>query len=76
MATNPPCYAEGVDVAQARSCDRRQRVPKDDFRQLVDEAPRRELQIGFARADVGDVADWDIEQILADAHGRHSIRTS
>jgi hypothetical protein len=51
-------------------------VARDDFRQLVDDALKRELQIGFDQADSGDVADWDVEEILAEAHRRYSARTS
>jgi hypothetical protein len=34
------------------------------------------LQIGFDQADAGDVAEWDVEEILAEAHRRHASRTS
>lgn len=51
-------------------------VPKDGFRRMVDHALRRELQIGFDQADTGDVADWDIEEILAEAHSRHRAEAS
>ena len=50
-------------------------VAKDEFPQFVEEAIRQELQIGFNQADAGDVADWDIEEMLAEAHRRHSIQT-
>jgi len=49
-------------------------VAKDEFPQFVDEAIRRELQIGFDQADAGDVADWDVEEMLAEARRRHSIQ--
>jgi bifunctional DNA-binding transcriptional regulator/antitoxin component of YhaV-PrlF toxin-antitoxin module len=51
-------------------------VAKDDFRQLVDGSLRRELQIGFDQADAGDVAEWDVEEILAEARRRHASRAS
>ena len=47
-------------------------VARDDFSRLVDAELRRELQIGFDQADRGDVADWNVEEILAEAHRRHS----
>ena len=47
-------------------------VARDEFHRLVDEHLRRELQIGFDQADAGDVDDWDVEEILQEAHQRHS----
>lgn len=47
-------------------------VEKDDLRRVIDETLRRELQIGFDQADSGDVADWDVDEILAEAHRRHA----
>jgi len=51
-------------------------VPKDGFRRMIDDALRRELQIGLDQADAGDAADWDIEEILAEAHRRHRVQAS
>lgn len=51
-------------------------VPKEGFRRMVDDALRRELQIGFDQADSGDVADWNIEEIIAEAHRRHRVQAS
>ena len=51
-------------------------VSKDGFRRMVDDALRRELQIGFDQADTGDAADWDIEEILAEAHRRRHVQAS
>lgn len=43
-------------------------VPQDEFQHWVNVELRRELQIGFDQADAGDVADWDVEEILKQAH--------
>ncbi len=43
-------------------------VPKDDFVKMVDDELRRQLQIGFDQADAGEVAEWDVDEILAEAH--------
>jgi hypothetical protein len=51
-------------------------VSKKGFHDMVDEVLRRRLQIGFDQADNGDVADWDIDEILAEAHLRHRSRTT
>ena len=51
-------------------------VAREDFRQMIDGELRRQLQIGFDQADAGDVADWDVEEILDEAHRRHANRAS
>ena len=50
-------------------------VSQEDFRQMVDEELRRQLQIGFDQADADDVAEWDVEEILAEAHRRHAAKS-
>lgn len=66
------CQGRPVEVED----DRTQRVyvlvARDEFHRLVDEKLRRELQIGFDQADAGDVGDWDIAEMLQEAHRRHS----
>lgn len=49
-------------------------VEKAAYRQMIDETLRQKLQVGFDEADAGDVADWDVEEILAEAHRRFSSR--
>ena len=49
-------------------------VAKDDFHRMVEEQLRAELQIGFDQADAGDVEEWDIDEMLQEAHRRHSLR--
>lgn len=39
-------------------------VGRDQFQQLVEEQLRRDLQIGFDQADAGDVAAWNVEEVL------------
>jgi hypothetical protein len=47
-------------------------IARENFPQIVDEELRRQLQIGFDQADAGDVADWDMDEMLTEAHRRHS----
>ncbi len=47
-------------------------IAKETFAQMVDEELRRQLQIGFDQADAGQVSDWDINEVLAEAHRRHA----
>lgn len=47
-------------------------VGRDQFRQLVEEQLRRDLQIGFDQADGGDVAAWNVEEVLREARRRQS----
>ncbi len=60
--------------------DRTQRVyvlvARDQFRHLVEEQLRAELQVGFDQADAGDVAEWNVEEMLQEAHLRHSSKAS
>lgn len=48
-------------------------VELDEYRRLVDERLRRDLQVGFAQAERGEVAPWNVEEFLAKAH---SLRAS
>ncbi|WP_417393470.1 hypothetical protein [Gimesia sp.] len=41
----------------------------------MDDELRRELQIGFDEADAGQVAEWDVESILKEAHLRHAAKS-
>ncbi|WP_299461496.1 hypothetical protein [uncultured Gimesia sp.] len=50
-------------------------LSQENFRHWVDAELRRELQVGFDQADAGDVAEWDVEQILKEAHARHAAKT-
>lgn len=50
-------------------------VSQDEFRHWIEAELRRELQIGFDQADAGDVEDWDVEEILKEAHTRHAAKT-
>jgi hypothetical protein len=60
--------------------DRTQRVyvlvSRDQFHHMVEEQLRVELQIGFDQADAGDVSDWDVDEMLREAHQRHSSRVA
>ena len=47
-------------------------VARDQFRRLVEEQLRRELQIGFDQADAGDVASWNVEEMLQEARRRQA----
>lgn len=47
-------------------------IGRDQFRQLVEEQLRRDLQIGFDQADAGDVAAWNVEEVLQEARRRQS----
>lgn len=51
-------------------------VEKEEFRKMVDDQLRQQLQIGFDQADSGDVAEWDVEEVLGEAHRRHADRAS
>lgn len=50
-------------------------VSEENFQQWVDAELRRELQIGFDQADAGDVAEWDVDAILNEAHARHAAKS-
>jgi hypothetical protein len=60
--------------------DRTQRVyilvARDDFQSLCDERLRRELEVGFEQADRGDVADWDLDEMLCEARRRRDSQTA
>ncbi len=51
-------------------------LASEEFHRLVDERLRAELQIGFDEADAGEVAEWDVDEILREAHLRHSLRAT
>lgn len=50
--------------------ERPDRFALDNLPLPADEVLRRELQVGFDQADAGDVADWDVEEMLRNAHRR------
>jgi len=60
--------------------DRTQRVyvlvTRDDFQSLCDERLRRELEVGFEQADRGDLADWDLDEMLSEARRRRDSQTA
>jgi hypothetical protein len=43
----------------------------DEYRRLVDQRLRRELDVGFAQAERGDVAPWNVEEFLKKARELH-----
>lgn len=45
-------------------------VGRHEFQQMVEDQLRRELQIGFDQADAGDVAAWNLEEMLQEARRR------
>ena len=49
-------------------------LSQDEYRRLLDDELRRELQIGFDQSDRGEAETWDIEATLAEAHRRHAER--
>ncbi len=49
-------------------------VRKEDFRQLVDEELRRQLQIGFDQADAGEVIHWDVDAFRERMHRERRSR--
>jgi hypothetical protein len=51
-------------------------VARDDFQSLCDERLRRELEVGFEQADRGDVADWDLDEMLCEARRRRDSQTA
>lgn len=60
--------------------DRTQRVyvlvARDQFHRLVEEQLRAELQVGFDQADAGDVDEWNVEEMVQEAHQRHSSKAA
>ena len=51
-------------------------LTKDEYCRLQDDYIRRELQIAFDQVDRGEVADLNMNQLLAEAHRRHVGRNS
>ena len=49
-------------------------VPVAEARRWFDDYVRRELQVAFDQAARGEIAPWDIETTLAEAHRRYSTR--
>ena len=46
-------------------------VPKDDFRRMVDDELRWQLQIGFDQADRGELEEWSVDDFLKRMHEQH-----
>jgi bifunctional DNA-binding transcriptional regulator/antitoxin component of YhaV-PrlF toxin-antitoxin module len=67
---------EPVEVEDDRSQRIYILVARDDFRHLLDEQLRRQLQIGFDQADQGDVEDWDVDEMLSEARRRRDSQTA
>lgn len=51
-------------------------VGRDEFHRMVEDQLRRELQIGFDQADAGDVAEWNIDEMLQEARQRKRTPTT
>lgn len=54
--------------------DRTQRmyvlIARDQLHRLV------ELQVGFDQSDAGDVDEWNVEEMIQQAHQRHSSKAA
>lgn len=57
-------HGRPVEVEDDRTHSLYVLVARDDFQRMVEERLRRELQIAFDQADVGDVDEWDVEEML------------
>lgn len=51
-------------------------VAREEFRQMIDEELRRQLQIGIDQADAGDVAAWDAEEFRGRMRRGHEPQPS
>ena len=49
-------------------------LTKEDYFRLHDDYIRRELQVAFDQVDRGEVGDFDMDALLAEAHRRYAAR--
>ena len=60
--------------------DRTQRmyvlIARDQFHHLVEEQLRAELKVGIDQADAGEVDEWKVEEMIQEAHRRHSSKAA
>jgi len=45
-------------------------VPKDEYRRLVQHEFRQWLQVGLDQEARGELGDWNVDEVLAEAHRR------
>lgn len=50
-------------------------LPQDEYRRLLGEELRREIQRGIDDADRGACEEWDVEAIIAEANRRFAARS-
>ncbi|HUT09632.1 MAG TPA: hypothetical protein VMY42_03985 [Thermoguttaceae bacterium] len=51
-------------------------IEESRAKELYDQWLRQQLQVGFAEADRGQLAEWDLEMFLAKMHEQHAGRTT
>jgi hypothetical protein len=49
-------------------------VPQAEYRRLLGEELDREIQIGIDQADRGELEEWDVEAVIAEAERRFAAK--
>lgn len=49
-------------------------LPKTEYLRLVDDQLRREIQLGIDQADRGELEEWDVEAVIAEANRRYTAK--
>ncbi len=63
-----------IPIADEQTQNQYVLLSKDDYLRLHDDYIRRELQVAFDQVDRGEVADLDMDAVLAEAHRRYAAR--
>jgi len=63
-----------LEVADDRGTQHYFIVPKDEYRKLVEHEFRQWLQVGLDQESRGEVGDWNLSDVLAEAHQRFAAR--
>jgi hypothetical protein len=63
-----------LEVADQQGLQHYVIVPKDDYRKLIEHEFQQWLQIGLDQEARGEVTDWDVNEVLSEAHRRFEAR--
>lgn len=51
-------------------------IARDELHRLIDLQLHAELQVDFDQAEAGDVGEWNVEEMLLEAHDRNPLKAT
>jgi hypothetical protein len=63
-----------LEVQDEQGLSRYVILTRDEYRQLVEHEFRQWLQVGLDQEARGEAGDWNVDEVLAEAHRRYDAR--